>query len=225
MDRIRRYKDGFQVLITPNQQYNVGFEYVIGSWSDGSLKGFKVVEVDSLDKAVDLADNHPNINWNQLVEFHKDSFLYLEALIKKIISYSKIQALLNSKLMEPEEAKNTLMNRILKYQNNGSFRIVNNMNDIVSFEITAKTSVDLEKLAIHLMKNSKLKIFKSFEKNKVIHLIGRTDISTTFEIILVPTLIKDWMIMRNKTNMNIEETISSLHEIISIQNKIDSIYI
>lgn len=225
MDRIRRYKDGFQVLITPNQQYNVGFEYVIGSWSDGSLRGFKVVEVDSLDKAVDLADNHPNINWDQLVEFHKDSFLYLGALINKIVSYSRLPVSINSKLMEPNEVKHTMMNRVLKYQNDGSFRIVNNMNDIVSFEISAKTSIDLEKLSTHLMKNSKLRIFKAYEKNKVIHLVGRTDISTTYEIILVPSLIKEWINMINKKNMTAEETISSLEEIISIQNKIDSIYI
>jgi hypothetical protein len=225
MDRIRRYKDNFQVLITPNQKYNVGFEYVIGSWSDESLKGFSVIEVDALDKAVNLANNHPNINWDQLVEFHKDSFLYLEGLIKKIIKYSQINVEINSHLMEPNETKNVLMNRVLKYQDNGSFRLVNNMNDIISFEISSKSSINLEKLITHLIKNSNLKIFKSYEKNKVIHLIGRTDISTTYEIILVPTLIKDWLSMKNNSLMSYDNTISSFKEILTIQNKIDSMYI
>lgn len=223
MNRIRKYNKNYQVLITPHQKYNVGFEYVIGSWSDESLKGFKVISCNSLNEAVNISYNMPNINWSQLINYHEDNFEKLYLLLSKILQYSKTNAILDANIMNEEKVKNIFMDRVLKYQKDDKFRIVNHMNDIIQFVISATTTKQLHHILHILLNDYNLKIFKSYEKNNVIHLIGRTDISTTYEIILIPTLINKWMKgIKLNNNVNIHD---SLKHIINLQNKIDSKYI
>tara|TARA_Y100000780_G_C13655356_1_gene406340 strand:- start:853 stop:1533 length:681 start_codon:yes stop_codon:yes gene_type:complete len=223
MDRIRKYNNNYQVLITPNQKYNVGFEFVIGSWSDESLKGFKVISCKTLNEAINISYNLPNINWTQLINYHEDNFEKLHSLLSKILQYSRTNAFLEAYFMDEDKLKNTFMNRVIKYQKDDKFRLVNHMNDIIQFIISANNTKQLNYILHILLNDYDLKIFKSYEKNSVIHLIGRTDISTTYEIILIPTLINKWMksVKLNK-NTNIHD---SLKHVINLQNKIDSKYI
>jgi hypothetical protein len=220
MNRIREYGKQYQVLISPIQQYNTGFEFILGSWSDETLKGFQVETYDSYNKAEYRAFMFPDINWVQLSEFHKDGFKYLKTQMKKTIKYTGFDNIrVISKLMTPSETKNTMFERIMKYQKkNDDFRLAYHMNDIISFTITNSYSSVLKKLSLNLIKNSRLNIKTVSEKNKIIRLIGKTDIGTTYEIVLIPDLV--YNSMYNKTIKNINE----LQKIIDMQNKIDSIY-
>lgn len=233
MNRIRKYNNKYQVLTTPHQKYNSGFEFLLGSWTDEGLMGFNVEEYESYKEAVDQTYDSPDINWDQLIEFHKDNFYFLSNELDKIIKQSTIPVRIKSHLMKPEEAKNKLFDRVIKGQDianiddENSFRLIYDMNDIISFVITNPWSKNLNELSQRLIQHSRLNIFNIIKKNSVIHLIGRTDIGTTYEIILVPDTINNWMLWRN-INSNVlskEKLVLSLRNIIKLQNNIDNSYI
>jgi hypothetical protein len=66
------------------------------------------------------------------------------------------------------------------------------MNDVISFHIINPFTKNLIEIAKYLESNGRLRIFRKFVNNGVIHLIGRTDVGTTFEIGLWPTMISQW---------------------------------
>ena len=99
------------------------------------------------------------------------------------------------------------------------------MNDIINFKIVNPWSHNLREMEKHLTKQSRLNIFKRSEKNKVIHLIGRTDIGTTYEIMLCPSIINNWIKWKtiNQGILN-EELVGTLKNIILTQKTIDDNY-
>ena len=105
MNRIRKYKSGYQALTTPHQRYNTGFEFVLGSWTDEGLTGFKVYTYDNYYDAECRVGDSPDINWDQLIDFHKDQFPFFRDIIQKVINYAKMAVEFHSHLMTPNEAK------------------------------------------------------------------------------------------------------------------------
>ena len=76
--------------------------------------------------------------------------------------------------------------------------------------------------------NTFINIAKAYfqEKNKVIHLIGRTDIGTTYEIILCPDLLHNWIMWRDMNNhLPRSKLISTLKNVINTQNIIDKSFV
>ena len=78
MNRIRKYNNNYQVLLTPHQRYNVSFEFLLGSWTDSGLMGFEVKTVNTYREAEDIASNYPDLNWEQLVLYHKDFYTFIK---------------------------------------------------------------------------------------------------------------------------------------------------
>lgn len=220
MNRIRNVGKTFQTLISPHQKYNVGFEYLLGSWTDDAMMGFEVREYKSYYDAECEAANHPDINWDQLVDYHKDTYVCLNAHIKQLVARTKISVGIKSQLMTPEQTKNAMFDRVLKGQQSmiekndtSGFRTVYNMNDIISFTLTNPWSKNLAELELHLMKSDHLRIFNRIEKNAIVHLVGRTDLGTTYEIILVPSILSNWM---DWLNMN--KDLPSSHHLSTLKN-------
>ena len=230
MNRIRRIGKTFQTLITPHQKYDVGFEYLLGSWTDDAIMGFEVREYKSYYDAECEASGHPDINWDQLVDYHKDAFVCLRDHIQKLLSKTKISVQFKSQLMTPEQTKNTMFDRVLKGQQTmieksetSGFRTVYNMNDIISFSISNPWSKNLAELELILMQSDRLRIFNKIEKNTIIHLIGRTDLGTTFEIVLVPSILNNWMDWRDMNkNLSSSHHLSTLRNCIKTQKIIDT---
>ncbi len=232
MNRIRKYNNKFQVLITPYQKYNQGFEFLLGSWTDEGLMGFEVLTFDTYFEAECEAENHPDINWQQLVDFHKDIFVALKTRIQETIDYTKMSLGFKAKLMTSEQTKEKMFDRVLKGQemiktnDNDSyqgFRIIHDMNDIVSFIIVNPWTKNLEEMEKHLLEYSRLNIFRKITKNNITHLIGRTDIGTTYEIILVPTILDNWMDWRKINNkLSAPHHLSTFNSCIKAQRMIDS---
>jgi hypothetical protein len=200
MNRIRQVGKTFQTLVTPHQKYDIGFEYLLGSWTDDSIIGFEVKEFKTYYDAEAEASYHPDINWDQLTEYHKDAFVFLSDYIKKILAKTQMSFEIKSHLMTPEQTKNTMFDRVLKGQqlmaeshDTAGFRTVYNMNDIISFRIINPWSKNLEELAMVLMQSDRLRIFKRIDKNTIIQLVGRTDIGTSYEIILASSILSNWM--------------------------------
>lgn len=229
MNRIRRVGKTYQTLISPHQKYNVGFEYLLGSWTDEALMGFDIKEFDTYSEAECEADNHPDINWDQLVDYHKDAYVFLKQYIQEILNHINIVVQFKPNLLTPEQTKNKMFERILKGQkslknnNTSDFRIVYDMNDIINFVIVNPWSKNLTEIELHLMKNARLNIFKRIEKNNIIHLIGRTDIGTTYEILLVPSVINNWMEWRDRNNdLSLSQQLSALKNCIATQRVINA---
>lgn len=217
MNRIREVDAGYQVLVSPHRKYDVGFEFMLGSWTDEGLEGFRVLEFDTYDQAECEALRHPDINWEMLHDFHKDQFEMFYRIVKNILDYSEIAAELVPTLMKPNQIKNTMMNRVLKGQINSQsndFRLAYDMNDIITYVIHNPWSSNLDRIRSFLVGESRLNIYKSYVINNIIHIVGRTDIGTTYEILLCPTIMYHWMKNQNKTS-------SSLVKVIKAQQAID----
>jgi hypothetical protein len=127
--------------------------------------------------------------------------------------------------MTPQQTKDILFDRVIKGQTNEDniFRLVYDMNDIVSIVITNAWTDNLVELEKHLVKHSRLNLFSKLQKNGVTHLIGRTDIGTTYEIVLVPDLVNHWMKWKNNNKgLPNNRHISALKNILNTQQIIDN---
>ncbi len=233
MNRIRKYNNSYQVLITPNQKFNAGFEFILGSWSDPSLMGFKVLTFDNYGDAECEASRYPDINWDQLVDFHKDNYAFLRTEIKEVISYSEMALDFMPVLLSPEQVRSKLFDRVLMHMDmenkddeddQNDFRLVYDMNDIINFTITNPWTENLNEFETRLINQSRLRIFKKTSKFGITHLIGRTDIGTTYEIILCPSLIYNWMKWRSLQKKTISDKIinKSLRALLKTQQTIDN---
>lgn len=237
MNRIRKTMDGtFQVLTTPHRKFDVGFEFMLGGWTDEGLLGFKVFEYDNYADAECEAMRHPDISWERLNEFHKDQYPLFGDIITKVLDYAEITYNFYPNLMPAKQIKHTMMNRVLKIQKTMNFessdqydtktdttyRLAYDMNDIINFVIVNPWSSNLEKIRSFLLAETRLNIFKSHTSNGIIHLVGRTDIDTTYEIILCPAIMYHFMLWKEDNgNMGAGRMASELRKAVKTQNLID----
>lgn len=230
MNRIRRVGNTYQCLISPSRAYDVSFEFLLGSWTDEALMGFDVLEFRTYNEAECEAIEQPDIDWVKLVEFHKDSFLFLRDHIRDLLDKISVVTEFKPVLMQPQQVKTVMFNRVLKgkrdmIENNSTsgFRIVNDMNDIINFTITNPWTKNLLEIASRLTRSDRLRIFNRIEKNGIIHLVGRTDLNTTFEIILTTSIMDNWMEWR-RVNLDkpIELHMSTLKNCLKTQRLIDA---
>ncbi len=222
MNRIRQYNREYQVLETPHQKYNSSFEFLIGSWTDVGLSGFNVKTYDNYDDAENNAQQYPDINWNQLINYHKDNYDAIKNKLVDIINQLKMVVTFSAKLMTPMELKNIMFDRVLHGQKCGDFRLVFDMNDIISFKITNPWMDNLRELENFLVNSSDLRLFSRYENDKLVHLIGKTSIGTTYDIILCPDIIDNLITWKKRNNVNDKTFFNSLKRVSQIQNIIDS---
>lgn len=190
MNRIRKTGDKFQVLITPTQYYNPQFEILVGGWTDEYLRNFHILEYDTLAEAQCEAFKHPDIDWTRMVLFHKSAFHDLKKLISETIEKHNFVVDFVPQFMDAEMTKNSFFDRVMQHQER--FRLVYHMNDIVSFNIINPWTKNVQEIADRLIQNKSLRIFKSYTEYGVIHLIGKNDLGTTYEIGIWPTVIAQW---------------------------------
>lgn len=226
MNRIRETRSGYQVLTTPHMKFDADFEYMLGSWTDEGLSGFNVYTFESYSEAECEALKHPDIIWEKLTEFHRDQYHEFGALINDVLDHVKITVDLYPHLMKPSEVKNTMMNRVLKHQMSteeySSFRLAYDMNDIISYVITNPWTHNIKKLRKIFIGESRLNIFKEHKVNGIYHLVGRTDIGTTYEIILATDMMRHFMLWkRNNPGSTKRELEYALIKSIKAQKCID----
>jgi hypothetical protein len=190
MNRIREYNYKYQVIITPTIPNNCSFELMLGNWTDEHLRNYYVLEFDNLGDAQCEAFKHPDLDWSKLVLLHQNSFYDLTKLIKNVLSNHQFIGDLQPRILMPEELKNIMFDRILYFGKR--FTLKYKMNDIIAFNIINPFSKNLNEVCVYLENDSRLKIFRKFINNGVIHLIGKTDIGTTYEITLWPTIVYQW---------------------------------
>jgi hypothetical protein len=190
MNRVRQYNDKYQVLITPHHRFHTGLELMLGNWVDENLSGFKVEIYNSWEDAMDRSYQFPDIIWDQLTLYHKDIFAKLYQIIKYEIQVNNFNVNVLPKLLNPYQTKELMFNRVMSFGER--FRLGYHMNDIISFHITCPFSSHLEELSEIFSINQALRILYKTNDEGIIRLVGQTDLGTSYEIVLWPTMIAEW---------------------------------
>lgn len=221
MNRIRKYNDTYQVLLTPNNNMSPDSGFLTGNWLDPTFKDFGIINFDNSNDAVYEALKYPDINWEKIIIDHE--YLYKEIFNKllNIISRRNLYITIIPKLMSPLELKNEMFNRVLT---NNNFNLFDNFTDIISFTIVEPWTKKLNSISM-LIQRELYNYYKIQHKKiyfkKIIELIGYTPYGTTFQIRLIPSVlhqyVRDLPIIRmyNDNNFN---------KLLTTQNNIDNGY-
>jgi hypothetical protein len=221
MNRIRKHGNKFQVLITPTQMYNPQFEILVGGWTDEYLRNFYIAEYDTMGEAQCEAFKHPDIDWEKMVLMQKNAFHDIKNLLQENINKHKFIVDFIPQYMDQYAIKNNMFNRVMQHGNR--FTLAYHMNDVISYHIISPWSKNLLEIADKLNADPKLKLFKRYNSNGVIHLIGKTDLGTTYEIGLWPTIISQWARwVQEHPNVSQETKKQTFQEAVSKQSEIDA---
>jgi hypothetical protein len=220
MNRIRRHNNKFQVIITPHHNFDSGFELMLGNWDDKQLKGYKINEYSCLEDALRVASNYPDINWDQMILWHKDIYNKLYGIIRSELLSNNVDVELDPKLLNAYQIKNIMFDRIAIYGNR--FRLGYHVNDIISFHITNPYTSVLRRLSKILIHNQSLHIASSSDEYGIIRLIGKTDIGTQYEIILWTSLMAQWgKWVNNNKQISNQLKLKQLEQVLRKQKVID----
>jgi hypothetical protein len=224
MNRIRFNNGKYEVLITPFNQLDSGMQKFVGEWTNTSFGRFNVKTFDNMRDANELALQMPDVDWNKLVSDHKYCFIDLRNKVKNIINESELILSYEPTLMTSEQIKNLIFERVLKHGQR--FTTTRNMNDIISLNISNPWSQNLDELADLIKKELSLKLVSMQRNGNVINFIGKTDIGTTYEINLWPSLIHNWAKWAiARPELSERELNESYVEMSKLQKKIDSSYV
>jgi hypothetical protein len=190
MNRIRQKGNKFQVLITPYKVGDDGLSELIGHWTDENIRNFYIHECFSMDDAYYIALNYPDLDWVRLYWFHKDIYADLYKKIKQDLDTNLFIYEIEPILLSGEQIKESMFDRVEMYGQR--FSLSYNMNDVIGYHIVNPWSKNLEEIANILSSNKRLRIQRSEKKNGIIRLIGLTDLSTNYEIVLWPTILSQW---------------------------------
>jgi len=198
MNRIRKYNNVYQVLITPNFTTNPSIELLLGYILDENIIKFSIKEFDSLNDALALALSFPDLDWNKLISIHKDIFFQLNNTIKQNLNYHKFVYDYKYHILTPQQLKNLIFNRVMF--NGKRFIEFYNFNDIISFDIINPYTNNLIQIKNVLKNISKLNIIKIIQTKTHIKLIGISQINSPYEIRLWNSLMYDyiyWIFINN----------------------------
>lgn len=222
MNRIRNIDNIYEVIVTPNLTFDPDMEIISGNWTDPYLKGFYIKKFNSHDEAYFFSSTMPDIDWVKLIRSNKDFYNIIQDKIIKILDSHNFTYDINTVLIDPVKLKHTVFERVKSKRNN--FTLATELNDIVTVTITNPWYNNLEDMVSVLKRVYDLKIKKIIRKNKIIILIGKTYLGTSYTIKLIPNLIKhvnDW----KDNNVHNKEDLYYYYEVMnnmmSIQNKID----
>ncbi|AYV78341.1 MAG: hypothetical protein Edafosvirus10_16 [Edafosvirus sp.] len=190
MNRIRKWHNKWQVLITPTYVYSPSVELMLGNFTDENLRGYYIVEYNDLQSAQCEALKLPDIPWYKLISMHKDIYNQLCGIIRGIINKQHFIAEVDCSLMNTDTLKNTMFDRVMIGGNR--FTLAYNMNDIIGINIINPWSKNLVEISKFMETDPRLRIYKKYIKYGTITLVGVTDIGTSYEIKLWPTLIAQW---------------------------------
>ena len=204
MNRIRISNGKYQVLITPDYVNSANFEVLLDNWLDTCFNNYYITEFDNLQDALYYALKFPDIDWYKLVSHHIENYKKLKGILQEIITRFNFSTDFKPSITTPEELKNSMFDRIglSKKQFNTTF----GLNDVITFNILNPWSKNLDFIAKVFEKENKLNIFARHNKDNAIYLTGKTDIGTSYSIVLMPTHIYSTLkwLMKNKENTNAE---------------------
>ena len=191
MNRLRQHNNIYQVLVTPYKtSLNDGLVDMLGNWTDDHLRGYCIKEYDNMEDALEEAFNYPDLDWDRLSTYHKDAYGDLYRRIKTNLNNESFIYDIEPVMMSGEQIKNVMFDRV---DNMGSrFSLTYNLNDVIGYHIVNPWTKNLKEMIKVFKNDKKLRITRMEETNGIIRLIGLTDLSTNYEIVLWPTIIFHW---------------------------------
>jgi hypothetical protein len=195
-------------------------EIMLGNWTDAKLRGFKVVEFPTMHEAMDLAYKYPDIDWNKLVSIHEDAFDTINKSVKSVLKKYNFIVELDSHLMDAEEIKNTMFDRVIKLGER--YTMFYNANDVISINIINPWYRNLLSIADNLRSINELRIKQILRTKTNIILVGVTDVGTTYEIRLWTTMVSQWARWVYSNNLDGTKHLHILNNLNDVQNVIDS---
>lgn len=228
MNRIRKINNVYQVLITPNIKVSPDSSLMLGNWEDEELRNFFILEFDTLRAAQCEAFKHPDIDWYRIILNHKNIFYRLELLLEHIIHETGFTVEFHPTLMDPEQFKNTIFDRVMK--SGERFNLRYGLNDIMNFTIVNPWFSNLEKLSKkieayrdHLYRNDVRIRSKKILDKKIIFLYGSTELGTVFQIKLTPTLLYQYSEWLKKKGQVDEDNFNGIYrKILESQDYLDN---
>jgi hypothetical protein len=185
MNQIRKKNEKYEVLITPTKYQSYDYEYLLGDWNsfESSLfDGYKIVEVDTLEKAKHIANKFPELKFEKLFIDLNNSHVDLKETIKNNLNSHDIHAQVFSSIMTPIGMKNTFFDRVAFYKKN--FNLSLHMNDTIKFIIVLNNDNCIKNIVELLSNDCNLSIKNVNKNNNEYHLTGVTYLGTTFLIIV-----------------------------------------
>lgn len=182
-NRIRKYKNVFQVLITPHHHFDSGIELMLGNWMDPKFCGFRIMNFLTVREAIREASKHPDVDWDQLVLWNKDNFQKIYEIINNVLDAHNTDVKLDAKLLNSYQIKNLMFDRVMALDD--KFRLVYHMSDIISFTLSRPKNIDRQVLSKLFSANQGLRILYKIDNKNVARLVGQTDLGLTYTIILI----------------------------------------
>lgn len=220
MNRIRIYNNKFQVLITPTILPNASFEMIIDQWYDENFIHFYIKEYEIQAEAMCEALNYPDIDWYKLVNIHRENYNMYNKMIREIVEKNKMVVEIESILIEPNILKHLVFDKVMQ----SDYDLKYGLHEIISYKIINPWTNNIKRFANIFMKYNELNIYDNHVINGKIILNGKTTIGTTYEIILMPSLIyhiEKWIDI-NKEDSNISLIIKNVYpQMIKIQEEFD----
>jgi len=227
MNRIRKYGDIYQVIITPEIIVSPDSSLMLGGWMDQDIQSFKIFNFNTLQDAQCEAFNYPDIDWYRITMNHKYIFARLKEQIEGVINNSGINVQFISHIMSADEFKNSMFDRVL---NNSNSRIL--IPDIISFTIINPWTENLKRLSKliefnreHLYRDDLRIRHKKIIDGTTIYLYGATEFGTVYEIKLIPTLLYHWTLWNNNNKEKRQLSDDLYKKYIRQQNELDNGYI
>lgn len=217
MNRIRNINNKYEVLINNNYSTNPSIEISLGEIFNTQLKNYDIKIFDNLQDALNLAYDYPPLNFNKMHSDCVDNFKKLNYLLNNILINNNV--IIKSKLLLPNEIKNTLFNRIL--QKGKRFTFYYDFNDIISFDIINPYNDNLLNVINILKRFKELRIINIIKNLTHIKIIGLTDNNITYEIRLWTSILFNFMIWIKNNNKNLLDYMDELYNKINEQNLLD----
>lgn len=217
MNRIRNINNKYEVLINNNYTTNPSIEVTLGELFNTQLRNYEIKIFDNLQDALNLAYDYPPLNFNKMHSDCVDNFKKLIYLINKVLKEQNVN--IKPKLLEPEEIKNMLFDRIL--QKGRRFTFYYNFNDIISFDIINPYYHNLIEISSILQQTKELRIIKIEKTLTHIKVIGLTDNNITYEIRLWTSILFNFMTWIKNNNKNLLDYMNELQLKLNEQNLLD----
>ena len=119
MNRIRKINNTYQVLITPTQLYNAGWEIMRASFymNDQYLRNYTILNFKTLGDAQCEAFKHPDLDWDSIVLLHENSFIDIKKILENHLASLNYIVDFRPRITNALELKNTIFDRVLNSGN------------------------------------------------------------------------------------------------------------
>lgn len=210
MNRIRRYNNKYQVLITPHIKISPDSSIILGNWTDINLTDCYVLEFETMQGSQMEAFKYPDIDWYRIIMNHKYIFVRLSETIAEILSDYDIDIV--PKLMSPKEFKDKVFNRV-SASGYGKYSM-SQFNDIISITVLSPFNSILNETATRVMTHMEhlwrddLRIIDRINKDNEIIIIGKTELGTTYTIRFITTLLNNWKRWHAQIGRKIDDKIT-----------------